>query len=201
MIRTTTRTMFIFIAMSSLCLAQTPKRTKLFPGDAKPRKNTASLVSSEQRVGDVLYQVFYLRDQKTREAFRVDVGFYDKEQLVSDWFYGIILETDATGDGIPTDVWYGGDDTGERLLWFLPKDGHYECIDIFESAESAWKKKFGRTAPDLGEVFGEYMVDDVTWDGLARLLTVSVTPSEVEQKKTQTVRLTIVPSEFMNCKR
>src|ERR1039458_10132709 len=160
MILTIIRTICIFFAISPLCLAQTPSRTKLYPGDAKPRKNTGSLVSSEQRVGDVLYQVFYLRGQKAREAFRVDIGSYDKGQLVSDWNYGIILERDTTGDGVPSYVWYGGDDTGQRLLWFLPKDGHYECIDIFKSAESAWKRKLGRAAPDLGEVFGDYRSDE-----------------------------------------
>jgi hypothetical protein len=201
MIRLIIRTLCIFFAISPLCFAQTPSKTKLYPSDVKPRKNTTSLVSSEQRVGAVLYQVFYHRGQRTHEAFRVDIGSYNKEQLVSDWNYGIIGEKDATGDGIPSYVWYGGDDTGQRLLWFLPKDGHYECINIFKSTESAWKKKFGRAAPDLGEVFGDYMVDDVTWDALARQLTVSVGANEVNQKKTRTVKLTLAPSELMSCKR
>jgi hypothetical protein len=201
MIRKVIRTMCVLFAISPLCLAQAPSRTKLYPSDAKPRRNTASLISTEHRVGDVLYQIFYLRSQKTHEAFRVDIGSYDKGQLVSDWNYGIVLEKDTTGDGIPFYVWYGGDDTGQRLLWFLPKDGHYECINIFKSAESVWKKKIGKAAPDLGEVFGNYVVDDVTWDGLARLLTVSVAANDVEQKKAKTVKLRIVPSEFMNCQR
>jgi hypothetical protein len=191
----------IFIALSPLFFAQTASRTKLYPGNAKPRKNTATLTSSEQRVGNVLYQVFYFRRMPKREAFRVEIGYYDKAQLVSDWNYGIILEKDINSDGIPYYVWYGGDDTGQRLLWFLPKDDNYECIDIFTSAEAAWKKKFGRATPDLGEVGGDDVVDDVTWDGQAQLLAVSVETNAWEQTKTRRVKLIIAPIEFVSCKR
>jgi hypothetical protein len=82
------------------------------------------------------------------------------------------LEKDLNGDGVPDYVWYGGDDTGQRLLWFLSKEKQYECINVFKTAEAAWKKKFGGTAPDLGEVFGNDQVDGAIWDG--QLLTVTV---------------------------
>ena len=201
MIRTILRAICLFFVILPLCLAQTQNRTKLYPNNRKPQKSTTSLISAEQRVGNVLYQVFYLRDQPKREAFRIDIGAYDRGQLVSDWNYGIILEKNTNDNRSPFYVWYGGDDTGQRLLWFLPKDEQYECVDIFKSAEFAWKRKFDRTAPDLGEVFGDYMVDDVTWDGLARLLTVSIKANEVEHKKAQSAKLIIAPSDFLNCAR
>jgi len=197
MICTLVRRTLVSFALSSLCFAQTGTRTNLFPSSEKPRKNTASLVSAEQRVGNVVYQVFYLRHDPKREAFRVDIGFYDKGQLVSDWSYGIILEKDITGHGTPDYVWYGGDDTGQRLLWFHLQDTHRECVNVFRSAEAAWKKKLGRAAPDLGEVGGDYEVSDVIWDEQAQLLTVSVGSDDVERPNGRKVRLTIAPNEFV----
>src|SRR5665213_1587519 len=141
--RTLIRSMLVFLALSPLCFAQTVNRTKLFPLNAKPRKNTATVTSSEQRVGKVVYQVFHFREEPKLEAFRVDIGSYEKGQLVKDWNYGIILEKDMGGKGTSDYVWYGGDDTGQRLLWFVSKDNQYECVNVFKTAEAAWKKKFG----------------------------------------------------------
>jgi len=197
MVRTFVRGTFVFFALSSLCFAQTGTRTNLYPSNPKPRKNTPSLISAEQRVGNVVYQVFYPRHDPKREAFRVDIGFYNKGQLVEDWQYGIILEKDITGHGTPDDIWYGGDDTGQRLLWFHWNDNHRECINVFRSAEAAWKKKFGKTAPDLGEVGGDFEVGDVNWDQAAQLLTVSVGPNDVERPNSREVRLMIAPNEFV----
>jgi hypothetical protein len=191
------RGILVSFALSSLCFAQAGDRTNLYPSNAKPRKNTASLVSAEQRVGNVVYQIFYFRNDPKREAFRVDIGFYDKDQLVKDWSYGIILEKDTTGHGTADYVWYGGDDTGQRLLWFRSNDNHRECVNVFRSAEAAWKKKFGKTAPDLGEVGGDYEVGNVIWDERAQLLTVSVGPNDVERTNARKVRLAIAPIDFV----
>jgi len=199
--RTLIRSMLVFLALSPLCFAQTVNRTKLFPLNAKPRKNTATVTSSEQRVGKVVYQVFHFREEPKLEAFRVDIGSYEKGQLVKDWNYGIILEKDMGGKGTSDYVWYGGDDTGQRLLWFVSKDNQYECVNVFKTAEAAWKKKFGTTAPDLGEVFGDYLVGDVIWNGQAQLLTVSVEPNDAKQTNVRKVRLAIAPTEFVHSKR
>jgi len=193
--------MCIVLAISSICVAQTTTRTKLYPRNVKPQKSTATLTSAEQRIGDVQYQVFYFRNAEKHEAFRVNIGFYDKGQFVSDWLYGIVLEKDMNYDGAPDYVWYGGDDTGQRLLWFLSKDDKYECIDVFKSAEAAWTKRYKSTAPDLGEVGGDNVAADVIWDAQPRLLTVSVETTAWEQQKTHTVNLTIAPTEFVHCGR
>lgn len=189
--------MLAFFALSSLCFAQTGGRTNLFPPNAKPMKDTPSLISAEQRVGNVVYQVFYFRRDPNLEAFRVDIGFYDKAQLVADWSYGIILEKDLTGHGTPDYVWYGGDDTGQRLLWFHSKDNHRECVNVLRSAEAAWSKKLSRAAPDLGEVGGDYEVGDVIWDEQTQLLTVSVWPNLVDRTNARKVTLTIAPNDFV----
>ena len=81
MIHPSVRSICIVLAMSSLCFAQTANRTKLYPRNVKPQKNTATLTSSERRIGDVRYQIFYLRNAQKHEAFRVRVGFYEKGQL------------------------------------------------------------------------------------------------------------------------
>jgi hypothetical protein len=185
----------------ALSLAETANDIKLYPSDAKPRKNTASLMSTKQRVGNVVYQVFHPRDDPSREAFRVDIGSYEKGQLVEDWTYGIIVEKDMNGDGIQDYVWYGGDDTGQRLLWFISKDRYYDCINVLKSAQAAWMKKFGKAAPDLGVVFGDKMVDDVRWDGHTQLLIVTVVPNDSEEGKTHGWKLTVTPSEFVHSKR
>ena len=191
------RRILVSLTLSSLCFAQTESRTNLFPSSAKPRKNTPSLVSTELRVGNDVFQVFYFRRDPKREAFRVDIGSYDKGQLVGDWSYGVILEKDTSGHGTPDDVWYGGDDTGQRLLWFRWKENHRECVNVLRSAESAWKKKLGTAAPDLGEVFGDYGIGDVIWDEQAQLLTVSVVLNDVERPNARKVMLKIAPNDFV----
>jgi len=159
------------------------------------------LTSVERRIGNNLFQVFYLRGRPKHETFRVEIGFYDEGQLVSDWTYGVVFEKDINRDSVRDYVWYGGDDTGQRLLWFISKEDHFECTDIFKSAEAAWGKKFGKAAPDLGEVGGNEMVDDVIWDRKAQLLSVSVVPNDLEEMKTHRVKLVISPTEFESCKR
>jgi hypothetical protein len=201
MIRPFARSICIVLVVTSFCIAQTSNRTRLFPQNTKPQKDTRTLISAEKRIGGRLYQIFYFRNEPKHEVFRVNIGFYDKGQLVSDWSYGVVLEKDMNNDGIPDYVWYGGDDTGQRLLWFLSKDNHYECIDIFKSAELAWTKRFKSAAPDLGEVFGDNMADDVVWDGLTRHLTVSVEADAQDLTKAHKVNLTFDPTEFVSCGR
>ena len=120
---------------------------------------------------------------------------------MSDWSYGLVLEKDMNNDGTLDYVWYGGDDTGQRLLWFLSKDDHYECIDVYKSAEAAWTKRFKSAAPDLGEVFGDNVAADEVWDGLAHILTVSVDTNAQDVAKLHKVNLKISPTEFVSCSR
>ena len=191
----------MLFALSALLSAERVNEIKLFPTNAKPRKNTATLTSTENRVGTVVYQAFHPRNDPSREAFRVDIGSYEKGQLVEDWNYGIILERDVNGDGIPDYVWYGGDDTGQRLLLFLSKDTQYDCINVFKSAEAVWKKKFGKTAPDLGEVGGDQIAKDVTWNLQTQVLTVSAVPNDLEKMKTQKRKVEVGLSEFVHSER
>lgn len=57
------------------------------------------------------------------------------------------------------------------------------------------------TAPDLGEVGGDNVADNVIWDAQSRLLTVSVETNAWEQQKTHKVNFTIAPTEFVRCDR
>lgn len=113
------RTILLLLSMSAICSGQSATTVKLYPTNPKPLKVTAHLTSKEQRVGKWVYQVFYFRNAPQQEAFRIEIGSYEKGQLVKDWSYGIVVEKDMTSDGTPDYVWYGGDDTGQRLLWFL----------------------------------------------------------------------------------
>jgi hypothetical protein len=184
--------------MSALCSAQSASTVKLYPTDAKPLKVTAHLTSKEQRVGKWVYQVFYFRNAPQQEAFRVEIGSYEKGQLVQDWSYGIVAEKDMLSDRRPDYVWYGGDDTGQRLLWFLSRENSYDCTDVFRSAETAWKKRFGRTAPDFGEVGGDAQVALVMWDKAAQFLHITV--ESQPQSKVRKVNLRIAPSDFIACR-
>jgi hypothetical protein len=191
------RTALLLLSISALCPAQTANTVKLYPANPKPLKATAHLTSKEQRVGKWVYQVFYFRNAPQQEAFRVEIGSYEKGQLVKDWSYGIVAEKDMTSDGPPDYVWYGGDDTGQRLLWFRSRENRYDCTDVFKTAATAWKKRFGRAAPDLGDVGGEAQAMLVTWDAAAQFLNITVEDSR--QAKVRSVRLRIAPGEFTEC--
>jgi hypothetical protein len=149
-------------------------------------------------VGKWVYQVFYFRSAPQQEAFRVEIGSYEKGQLVKDWFYGIVVEKDMTSDGEPDYVWYGGDDSGQRLLWFRSSKNGYACTDVFKTAETAWKKRFGRAAPDLGEVGGDVQVALVTWDEAAQFLNITIESSQ--EAHVRKVNLRIAPGNFTKCR-
>lgn len=190
------RTTLLLLSVSALCSAQTTSSVQLHPY-ATPLKATAHLTSKEKRLGKWVYQVFYVRNAPQQEAFRVEIGSYEKGQLVKDWSYGIVVEKNMS-DGIPDDVWYGGDDTGQRLLWFRSKDNFYDCTDVFRTAETAWKKRFGRTAPDFGEVGGDAQVTSAVWDKVAQLLRITVESSA--EAKVRKLNLRIAPSDFTPCR-
>lgn len=191
----------VFLAITLSCPAQTSDRTDLFPQKARPQRATRTVKSVDKRVGDQFYQVFYFRKEPKHEAFRIQIGFYDKGQLVSDWFYGIVLEKDTNSDGKLDYVWYGGDDTGQRLLWFLSKNNGYECVDIYKSAEAAWQRRFKKAPPDLGEVGGENMAANVVWNRASRLLTVTVDSNSQDLSKVQKIYLNFGSGDFVNCDR
>jgi hypothetical protein len=189
--------MIFALAVSAVSLTQQQERTtKLFPSSAKPKSDSATLISAEQRVGDIEYQVFSLRNAPKREAFRVDIGFYYQKQLVKDWNYGLIQEKDMNGDGTPDYVWYGWDETGQRLLWFLSEGHKYKGVDVFRSAEEAWSRKIVRAG--LSPYFEELQLEEVTWDGNAQLLKVQMANNHPRAGKTQRVKLTIAPADFVN---
>lgn len=191
------RILLVFFASSAICPSQTGKSIQLYPRSGRPQSSTVNLQSIERRAGNVVYQIFRTRNDPPRETFRVNIGFYDKGQLVRDWTYGIILEKDVNRDGTLDYVWYGGDDTGQRLLLFLSNKNQYDCIDVYKSAGAAWEKKFGGVAPDFGEVFGNYGIEKVLWDVPANMLTVTVVTDQQDDSKTHKMRLMIPSSEFV----
>lgn len=79
------------------------------------------------------------------------------------------------------------------------RENRYDCTDVFKTAETAWKKRFGRAAPDLGEVGGEDQVALVTWDEAAQFLNITVESGQ--QAKVRKVNLRIAPGDFMKCRR
>lgn len=81
------RTTLLVLSMSALCSGQSANTVKLCPTNPKPLKVTAHLNSKEQRVGKWVYQLFYFRNAPQQEAFRVEIGSYEKDQLVKDWSY------------------------------------------------------------------------------------------------------------------
>jgi hypothetical protein len=194
---TLVRATIFALAVSAVALAQQQNQTtKLFPSSAQPKSDSATLISAEKRVGDIEYQIFYHRNRPGREVFRVDIGFYYQKQLTKDWNYGLIQEKDMNGDGIPDYVWYGWDETGQRLLWFLSEGHKYKCVDVFRSAEEAWSRRIVRAG--LRPYFEELQLEEVTWDGNAQLLTVQMANNHRYTKTTQRVKLTIAPAHFVN---
>ncbi len=187
----------ITLLLSAPSLAQTANVTKLFPSATDPQKETATLTSRDLRVGNKLYQVFTRRAKPHNEAFRVDVGFYDEGQLVSDWAYGVTLDKDMNGDGTPDYVWYGYDDAGLRLLWFLSSGDRYDCVNVFKTAERAWTKRFAQPAPDLEEAYGDDAVAEVTWVGNTRVLSILVELNWRDPANVRKVPLRIAPADFV----
>jgi len=108
------------------------------------------------------------------------------------------VEKDMTSDGKPDYVWYGGDDTGQRLRWFLSREKRYDCADVFKTAETAWRKRFGTAAPDLGRVGGDDQVALVAWDETAQFLKITVESSR--QAKVRNVNLSVAPGDFVQCR-
>jgi len=98
---------------------------------------TATAAPHEVNVGKRIFQVF--TDKRTgRELFRVDVGNNEARW----WVYGLLLERDFNGDGVPDFSWHGGDDTSSLNLIVLSHKGRYRKVDAFGSLEREWKRRF-----------------------------------------------------------
>lgn len=141
--------------------AAQPQTFRVYPTDHRPTHNTATAISSEERVGNIVYQVFSRRGEPKSQLFRVQVGEYVGGKLVKTWNYGIETEADFDGDGQPDYVWYGGDDTTESIVLFMSSGGHYDRTDVIRTAAAAWEHDFKRRAPDLAALDGEYGVASV----------------------------------------
>lgn len=128
-------------------------------GCVKQKKQTKTVASAEVYVGkpghQTVYEVFWSRTSPKRELFRIEVGRSFDGQLVRTWFYGIVDEGDFNGDGVPDYSWYGGDDTGQEMYLLRSSDGGYKRIDLLKTVEAAWRRRFNKPPPDLGEVGGD----------------------------------------------
>jgi hypothetical protein len=156
-----------------VAFGQVPSDAKKFPlfqidrscVCVKVKKETKTVTSTEIQVGrpdqKAVYQVFWSRTLPKRELFRIEVGRSFDGQLVRTWFYGIAEEGDFNGDGVPDYSWYGGDDTGLEMYLFLSSDGVYKRVDLINTIEFAWHRRFNRPPPDLGEVFGDYTIGEM----------------------------------------
>lgn len=163
-----------------------------YPTDHKPTHSTATTISTEKRVGNVLYQVFWSRSEPKKELFRVQVGEYVRKELVKTWNYGIETEADFNGDGEPDYVWYGGDDTSESIFLFMSSGGHYDRIDVIRTVAAAWEHGFHRPAPDLSALDGEYGIDTVVVERLDGELTLVVSVGkrlDASKKGTKVLRV------------
>ena len=169
----------------------------LWPENAKYRKSTKSLVSSERRVGDTLYQVFSFRNGLKREAFRVEIGFWNDGMLQTSSAHGVIVERDMNGDERPDFVWESDDFEYQRLFWYLSQGSKYLRINLLKTVGQAWQKKFGGETPDFGEIGPEYRVDEMLWDWKAKILTVMVGPNDEGHSKADDFIFKISPSEFV----
>jgi len=132
---------------------------------AKLKKQTKTAASKEISVGkpghEAVYEVFWSRTTPKRELFRIEIGRSFDGQLVRTWTYGIAEEGDFNGDGVPDYSWYGGDDTGQEFYLFLSSGTGYKRIDLAKTVEAAWRRRFNKPPPDVGEVGGDGMLGDL----------------------------------------
>ena len=168
----------------------------------KTSKQTKTVIATETRVGkvshQVVYQVFWSRTTPRSELFRVIIGSYFNGELVQLWNYGIANEGDFNGDGLPDYSWYCGDDTGAELYIYLSSDSGYKRVDVLKTVEAAWQRRFNKPAPDLGEIGGNYDLDDTVLDrsSTGMVLHAMVRHSATERKREITYRFDISQADF-----
>jgi len=145
----------------------------------RAKKETKTVIATEVRIGksahQVVYEVFWSRTTPKRELFRIEVGREFNGKLVQLWNYGVANEGDFNGDGTPDYSWYGGDDTGQEMYLFLSSGNGYRRVDLLKTVEAAWHRRFNRTPPDLGDVGGNYEVDDLVLEHSAAGLVFNAT--------------------------
>jgi hypothetical protein len=169
---------------------------QIYPSGPKVLHDSPTIISSELRVGDTLYQVFRRRGEPNKELFRVQVGSYVRKELVKWWNYGIEMEQDLNGDGQPDYLWYGGDDTSESIILFISRGAAYERTDIIKTAGAAWKRRFNKTAPDIASVGGEYGVETVGIEKSRTGLTMIIVLKKRFDASNKTVELRITDDRF-----
>lgn len=169
---------------------------ELFAGTSSPKHHTAHVVSREERDGKKVYEIFSRRGVQDGELFRVRIGSYVGNEVVKDWSYGLVAERDLNGDGKLDFVWYGGDDTGQRLLWFLSAAHGFRCVNLFKTAEAAWRRKFRQSAPDLGEVGGDVQATSFSWSEKNSQLTIVIKVHR-DYLSDRAVRFRVTPADFV----
>ncbi len=186
------------LAISRVCSGQAQQIVNLWPENIKPKTATKSLISTLRCIKGDTYQVFSLRNNQKHEVFRLLTGYCDKGKPDTNPSAGILVDADMNHDGKLDFIWTGTTEEFTRLLWFMSKDAHYECIDLLKTAEIAWQKKFGGDAPDFSDVGPDYLVDEVLWDWRAKILTLMIGPNDEDHSKSDDVMLKIGPSEFVS---
>lgn len=190
---------YVFLTATCVLAQQSvqPQKFAVFPADHRPRQQTATLYSSEKRVGKVLYQVFWRRDKPKQELFRVPIGRYIGQELVKLWNCGIEAEADFNGDGKPDYVWYGGDDTSESIVLFLSSGEQYQRTDIIKTASATWEQRFQKRAPDLAGLDGQYGIRSVVLEWSGKELTLDIVVGlRFEEAKKRTLLFRIVQRDF-----
>lgn len=139
----------VFCGLLAKGTSETRVVYRLFPEDFScscivAKKKTKTVEGSEVTVRDKVFQVF--KDCKSkRELFRVYLG----SPKLKWWHYGISLEGDFNGDGVPDYSWYGGDDTSDELYVFLSSDGAYKKLNVYKTFEAEWARTFHKRVPDF----------------------------------------------------
>jgi len=185
----------VFMLASACAIGQEPAKAKKFSllqidrscVCIRAKKETKTVTATELRIGraahQVVYQVFWSRTAPKQKLFRIEIGRDFNGKLVQLWNYGVANEGDFNGDGNPDYSWYGGDDTGQEMYLFLSSDNGYKSVDLLKTVEAAWHRLFNRTPPDLGDVGGNYGIDDLALErsaaGLVLNATVRRIPSDI----------------------
>lgn len=142
----------ILVAVTFTVLAQTAVRdpgdrkvsAEPFPSDpacacVRTHAKTKSAISREIAIGDRVFQVVI--DRKTKkEIFRFQIGFKRGRY----WNYGIAVEKDFNGDGLPDYSWYAGDDTSDEMFILLSQERGYRKLDVYKTIKKEWVRRFPR---------------------------------------------------------
>jgi len=191
----------IFLLAVWFCHAQLPldakKVYRLFPVNKacvciKTRHVTPSVLASNIWVKKKIYQVF--RDRRTKsELFRVEIG----DNRARLWNYGVALEDDFNGDGVPDYTWYGGDDSGQIEYVFLSSGSGFRRLDILKTLQAQWSRAFHATAPDFRDLDAEFSPTNVRFFHDETGLTLLAEIVSFHHSKSRPRRLRVESSDFV----